>query len=139
MAKLPVAAIFNSNDDVVEMLRLALENAGFVVVSGHIDELKRGEQLLTDFVEEHDPDVVIYDLVPPYERSWRFLEHLRESPTLRNRPFVITSTNAARASQIIGTAQHVHEIVGKPYDIDAIVKSTFAAVERHRGSQPGAS
>ena len=37
MSSRPVVAIFNSNDDVVEMLRFAFERAGLVVVSGHID------------------------------------------------------------------------------------------------------
>jgi CheY-like chemotaxis protein len=136
MDKTPVVAIFNSNDDVVEMLRLWLEQAGFVVVSGHIDEVKRGEQRLSDFVEEHEPDVIVYDLVPPYDRSWRFLEHLREAPSLRNRPFVITSTNAARAAEVVRDAAHVHEVIGKPYDLDDIVRAAQEAVQR-QGALPG--
>jgi DNA-binding NarL/FixJ family response regulator len=133
----PVVAIFNSNDDVVEMLRLALEQAGMVVVSGHIDAVRRGEQRLSDFVEEHDPAAILYDLVPPYDRSWRFLEHLRETPSMRGRRFVITSTNAQRAKDIIG-AEHVYEVVGKPYDIDAIVKAVEAAARGKEELPPGA-
>jgi len=116
-----VIAVLNSNDDVVELLRLVLEQHGFIVVSAHLDAIRRGEQSFTDFVEEHDPKLVIYDLVPPYDRSWRFLEHLRSSALLKDRRFVITSTNAQRAREIIGTTEHVYEIVGKPYDIDGIV------------------
>lgn len=123
----PVVAIFNGNDDVVEMLRFALEQAGMVVVSGHIDAIRRGEQRLSDFVQEHDPVAIVYDLVPPYDRSWRFLEHMRDTPSLRGRRFVITTTNADRAKEIIGTAEHVYEVVGKPYDINAIVKAVEAA------------
>jgi DNA-binding NarL/FixJ family response regulator len=129
MSRRSVVAIFNSNDDVVEMLRFALEQAGLIVVSGHIDAIRRGEQRLSDFVEEHDPSVILYDLVPPYDRSWRFLEHLRETPSLKGRRFVVTSTNAQRAREIVGGAEHVLEIVGKPYDIEAIVK----AVQRAAG------
>src|SRR5215217_150313 len=123
MTRRPVVAIFNSNDDVVEMLRYALENAGMVVVSGHVDAIRRGDQRLSDFVVEHDPSVILYDLVPPYERSWRFLEHLRDTPSMQRRRFVITSANAHRATEIVGSAEHVLEIVGKPYDIDVIVRA----------------
>jgi hypothetical protein len=28
---------------------------------------------------QHDPDVMVYDVVAPLNRSWRFLEHLRET------------------------------------------------------------
>jgi CheY-like chemotaxis protein len=126
MSRVPVVAVFNSNDDVVEMLRIAIEQRGMVVVSGHVGELRRGGQALSDFLAEHDPGVILYDLVPPYDRSWLFLEHLRESPSMRGRKFVVTSTNAARAREVIGTAEHVHEVIGKPFDLDAVVD----AVER---------
>jgi DNA-binding NarL/FixJ family response regulator len=132
----PVVAIFNSNDDVVEMLRYSFEQAGMVVVSGHIDAIRRGEQRLSDFVREHDPTVIVYDLVPPYDRSWHFLEHLRETPGMRGRAFVITSTNAKRAAEIIGGAEHVLEIVGKPYDLEAITKAVQAAADGRRGPLP---
>jgi len=124
----PVVAIFNSNDDVVEMLRFALERAGLIVVSGHVDAIRRGQQRLSDFVEEHNPAVILYDVVPPYDRSWRFLEHLRNTPSLRGRRFVITSTNPQRVREVAGEAEHVLEIVGKPYDLDAIVRTVDGAV-----------
>jgi DNA-binding response OmpR family regulator len=123
-----VVAIFNSNDDVVEMLRYALETSGFVVVSGHVDAIRRGATSLSEFVEAHDPGAIIYDIVPPYDRSWRFLEHLRASFPMHGRRFVLTSTNAKRVREIVGTHEDVHEIVGKPYDIDEIVNAVRGAM-----------
>lgn len=122
----PVVAIFNSNDDIVEMLRFALEHAGLIVVSGHVDAIRRGQQRLSDFVEEHNPSVILYDVVPPYDRSWRFLEHLRQTPSLRGRRFVITSTNPQRVREVAGE-EHVLEIVGKPHDLEAIVTTVESA------------
>jgi CheY-like chemotaxis protein len=138
VAKNPVVAVFNTNDDIVEMLRIVLEHAGFIVVSAHVDAMRRGEQSLANFVEEHDPELILYDLVPPYDRSWRFLEHLRQTPHLAGRKFIITSTNAARATEIIGNAAHVYEIIGKPYDIDEIVRAAQRATGRDSELPPGA-
>lgn len=118
--RVPVVAILNSNDDVVEMLRLAIEQAGLVVVSAHIDSVKRGDTFLRDFIEDHDPEVIVYDVVPPYDRSWMFLQHLRES-SLEGRRFVITSANPKRTVELAGTSEDIFEIVGKPYDINKIV------------------
>lgn len=130
-------AVLNCNDDVVEMLRFALEHAGLVVVSAHVDEIRRAETSLADFIEEHDPAVIIYDLVPPYDRSWRFLEHLRYVPHMNGRKFVITSTNPARAIELSGTSTHVYEILGKPYDIDAIVQAVREAAGQVELPVPG--
>ena len=123
----PVVAIINSTDDVVEMLRMSFEQAGLVVVSAHIDAIKRGATSLATFVSEHDPNVIVYDLVPPYERSWRFVEHLRASEMMAGRRFVITSTNAKLARELSGTTEDVYEIVGKPYDIDQITQAVREA------------
>jgi DNA-binding NarL/FixJ family response regulator len=131
--RVPVVAILNSNDDIVELLRLAVEQAGLVVVSAHVDEAKRGDVGLRDFFEEHNPDVVVYDLVPPYDRSWRFLQHLRET-SMGPRRFVITSTNPQRAAELAQTSENIHEVLGKPYNIDSIVN---AVREAARSGPPG--
>lgn len=134
----PVVAVLNSSDDVVEMLRIVLEQAGVVAVTAHVDAIRRGEQSLTDFVAEHQPAVVIYDLAPPYDRSWRFLEHLRESDIMKGRKFILTTTNALRVREIVGDVAHVYEIVGKPYDIGEIVKAALRALGRGDDLPPDA-
>ena len=122
-----MVAIINSNDDVVEMLRLSFEQAGFVVVSGHVDAIKRGATNLTDFVRAHKPQVIVFDLVPPYDRSYRFVEHLRQTQVLNGCQFVLTSTNQTRAQELARTAEEVYEVVGKPYDLEQITRAVKEA------------
>ena len=110
----PVVAILNSNDDTVELLRTVLELEGIVVVSAHVSDLRRGQFDFSGFLSEHDPRVVIYDIPPPYDRSWLFFEHLKGLPTMKGREFVLTSTNPARVQQVAKADQPVHEIIGKP-------------------------
>jgi DNA-binding NtrC family response regulator len=117
----PVVAIFNTNDDLVELLRAAFERAGLVTVSLHIDDVRRGKASLDAFVHEHDPDVVVYDVTAPYDQSWRYLEHLRSLAFMRERQFVLTSPNVARAMEGVDRPDRVFEVVGKPYDIDQLV------------------
>jgi len=128
-------AVFNSNDDVVEMLRIALEMEGFIVVSAHVDEIRRGRVAIVDLIQQHSPDVIIYDVVPPYEHSWRFLEHLRADPSMEGREWVITSTNPQRAGEPDNASDtdRVLEIIGKPYDIREIVRAVKAAAARREG------
>jgi hypothetical protein len=124
----PVVAILNSNDDTVEILRLMLENEGMVAVSAHVSDIQRGQFDFSGFLAEHDPKVIIYDVPPPYDRSWLFLEHLRALPVTKNRRFVITSTNPARLQQIASPQEPVLEIIGKPYDLQMIIDSVKKAL-----------
>jgi DNA-binding NarL/FixJ family response regulator len=123
-----VVAILNSNDDTVEMLRLMVENEGMVAVSAHVSDLRRGQFDFGGFLAEHDPKVIIYDVPPPYDRSWLFLEHLRALPVTKNRKFVITSTNPTRLQQIANPQEPVLEIIGKPYDLQMIIDAVKKAL-----------
>jgi DNA-binding response OmpR family regulator len=122
-----VIAVFDTNSDVVELLRVSLEQAGFVVVSGHIDDLRRGTLDLPNFIRQHDPGVIVYDIPPPYDAHWRFLEHVRHSPDMQGRAFVLTSTNVQRIEEVIGTREPIHELIGKPYDLEQITRAVREA------------
>lgn len=56
------------------------------------------------------------------------LEHLRATPAVANRKFVLTSTNPLRVSQIANPKEPVLEIIGKPYDLGVIVDAVRAAL-----------
>ena len=128
-----VVAVFNSSDDIVEMLRVAIELSGFLVITGHVPRAIRGEFDLPGFVAQHQPQVIVYDISPPYERNWKFLQHLRQMPELSDRRFVITSTHAGKVQELAGADEMVHEILGKPYDIEAIVRAVAEAARGRSG------
>ena len=120
-------AVFNSSEDLIELLRLYLENAGYVVISGHIDEIRRDKLDLDALVRQHRPSVVLYDLIPPYERNWQFVDHLRTTSPLQDIPFIITSTNAKVARELGQRSEAIFEIFGRPFDLDEVVDAVRAA------------
>jgi len=79
----PVAAVINSTPDIVDMLRIALEYAGFVVVSALTFEIRDGEANLEELIRQHEPGVIVYDVAPPYEANWRLFEHISAMPIMR--------------------------------------------------------
>ena len=119
-------AVLNGLADMVELWRIALESRGFVVVSAELDDIRRGQTDLRAFLEAHDPKVVIFDITPPYDRSWQYLDQLRRIGPLKGRKIVLTTTNERRLRELVSTSEPVIEIFGKPFDLELTVE----AVER---------
>src|SRR4051812_11081128 len=58
----PIAAIVNSNDDLVAVLKDTLEREGFAVVTAHTRDFRSGRESFTAFLGTYNPSVVIYDI-----------------------------------------------------------------------------
>jgi DNA-binding NarL/FixJ family response regulator len=125
MVHQPVVAVVNTNPDLVELLKARIEAAGFVVLVLHVADIRAGLDL-GSIVAQHDPAVIVYDVVLPYERNWRFLEHLRET-TLNGRRFVITTPNEHAIRKLVGKDDQVYEVLDDGGDIDAIVQAVREA------------
>jgi DNA-binding NtrC family response regulator len=126
--KPPVVAIVNTSPDTVELLRIVLENAGFVVVSAYTHELRSAHVNIEALIRQYAPRLIIYDIAPPYEKNWREFLTTAAMPALKGINFVVTTTNARHVKDVAGQDQQVYEIVGKPYDLDLLVQAVRDAV-----------
>jgi hypothetical protein len=106
---------------------MSLERAGFVVFEIYIEAIKLGSADVDSLLKQHDPKVIVYDLAPPYDMNWRFLEHLRTVTRLKGRQFVLTSVNARNAEAAVGNDESVYEVVGEERDIAEVVRAVREA------------
>lgn len=130
MPALSVVGIINTNPDLVELLKARVEEAGFIALVLHIADVRAGLDLGA-VLEQHDPKVIVYDVVMPYERNWRLFEHLRAT-FFKGREMVITTPNASGLRRVAGTDQTILEIVDNSGDIDQIVRAVRDAAIRRR-------
>lgn len=84
------------------------------------------------YLGQYEPDVVIFDISPPYLENWEFYKTLRYSKAMAGRGLVLTTTNKERLDETMGQDSEAVEIVGKPYDLDQIKVAIHAALKRAR-------
>ncbi len=116
----PVVAVINSTMDIVDILELCLQNEGYNTVGGLIPEFKRGQRNMLSFMEEHNPDLIIWDIAPPYEQNVVFLEMVQNLKVMEGMKWVYTTTNKAALKQFSEKFKAM-EIIGKPMDLEIII------------------
>ena len=90
-------------------------------------QIREGAVDLEGFLQQHNPQVVIYDLAPPYNPNWQLFQHISEMKVMRDRQIVLTSSNARQVEQLAGQHEKIYEIVGKPLDLNQIVTAVKEA------------
>jgi hypothetical protein len=117
----PVVAIFNSMDDLLDMLRVAFNAEGFHAVTARLADIQSGMLDLVAFVREHQPVALVYDVPRPYEANWNFLRLLRETDSLKDLVWVITTTNKVALEGAVQKTNGIEIVLGKPYTIDGVI------------------
>ena len=122
-----VAAVFNTSPDVIDLLRRALEPAGIVAVSALTFQIREGVVDLEHVRREHNLTVVVYDIAPPYDANWHLFQHICGVRSMRGKPVVLTSSNPRQVEKLAGRHERVYEVVGKPLDMNRIVRAVKEA------------
>src|SRR6476469_7306393 len=117
-----VVALFNASDDTIDMVQKLLTASGReqVLIWCHFADLKKG---IIDFgksMEKHNPELVIFDLSPPYDENWSFFKTMRDAKTMQGRGVVLTTTNKNRLDEVLGEDSHALEVVGRAKDLQEI-------------------
>ena len=133
----PVVAIFNSLDDILDMVRLAFEAQGFVTATARLADIQSGVLDLIAFVEEHKPVALVYDLPRPYEANWNVLRMLRETDSLQDLVWVITTTNKEALELAVPRTNAIEIVLGKPYTVDEVIDAVRKGLQTDAHPQSG--
>src|SRR6202158_4597742 len=132
-----IVALFNASDDTIDMVQGLLTAAGGdqTLIWCHFADLEKGIVDFGKYMEKHNPEVVIFDLSPPYDENWRFFKTMRDAKTMQGRGVVLTTTNKNRLDGVLAEDIAAMEVVGRSKDlqqIDAAIKSETRKAEALR-------
>ena len=119
-------AILNDSPHVLKLLCDWFRQNGHQCATRMVAEMPHAHVEVEQFINEHKPDVVVYDVPMPYGSSWDLLDVIRSMPSLRSLPFVITTRNKRKLEQVVGRTSVV-EIAGQPEDLRRLLKAVEAA------------
>jgi DNA-binding response OmpR family regulator len=129
-------ALFNASDDTIDMVQRLLTASGDqTLIWCHFADLKKGVVDFGKYMDKHNPEVVIFDLSPPYKENWRFFKTMRDASTINGRGIALTTTNKNPLDEVLGEDSHALEVVGRSKDlkqIDAAIKSETRKAEAAR-------
>jgi DNA-binding response OmpR family regulator len=117
-----IVALFNASDDTIDMIQtiLTASVSAQSLVSCHFADVKKGIVDFKKYVSKHNPELVIFDISPPYDENWQFFKTMRDSDVMRGRGSVLTTRNKIRLDEVVGADSHAMEVVGRPRDLQMI-------------------
>ncbi len=119
----PRIAVINSNKSVLETVTTLLEDEGYTVIPALADTFLREKERFSQFIDEHAPQVVLWDIGPPYEVNWQHFQQIRALPQMQGRPCILTTTDAKRLEAVTATSRETWNIVGKPFELEKMLSA----------------
>jgi hypothetical protein len=117
-----IVALFNASDDTIDMVQDILKKGAGAqtLVWCHFADLKKGIVDVAKWLRKHNPEVVVFDISPPYDENWKYYKTMRDSDEMRGRGSVLTTTNKDRLDEVLGSDSLALEVVGRTKDLKQI-------------------
>lgn len=113
--------IINSNIELIGALELLFQDEGYSTASYQVLDFKTGNINIRKILKREDPQVILYDISIPYKENWEFFKKIKETKEARGINFILTTTNKRALESFVGEVQAI-EIIGKPFDVEEIIR-----------------
>ena len=122
MTRAPHILLVDDDPDLVEILRILLEDRGYSVRCA-----RNGREALESVAEER-PAVILLDMLMPVMDGWRCAREVRARYGRGVPIVVVTAAESARARA--NTVGSVDEVLAKPFDIGELLRIVNRYVPR---------
>jgi hypothetical protein len=127
-------ACVDSGEDVLLLLRDCMVDAGYRAVT-FASPIRYGAQPVIDFVTYLVPDLAIFAVSPPYERSWaEFLRLRRDVPET---PCLAVTTHKSALERLVGPTETL-EVLATAADLMSLVAAVRTLVPGPDGPRAAA-
>ncbi len=113
--------IADDEKEILSLLRLYLENAGFSVL-----EATDGEQALA-LIRSEKPDLAILDIMMPKMDGYTLIRRIRSAMNL---PVIILSAKGETSDKVLGLGMGADDYIAKPFDALEVVARVEANLRR---------
>jgi DNA-binding response OmpR family regulator len=124
-------AVLDDEEDILELLKLHLGNAGFSVAA-----FSDPEGLFV-YLRSHAPDLVILDLMLPGTDGLEVFRLLKRSDSWSGIPVIMLTARAAEADRVLGLEMGADDYLAKPFSARELT-ARVRAVLRRAGETAGA-
>ena len=114
--------IINSNIELIAILQEIFKEENFKVATYQTKDIKEGRVDIQSILDKHKPDAILYDIAIPYEENWRLFKTFLNKVIPDDMRLILTTTNKRVLDKMVGPTPTI-EIVGKPFDIDEIIRA----------------
>jgi len=117
--------IVDDEPDIREVIRFALEKAGFrVLEAGHADDARR---LIAE-----QPDIILLDWMLPGRSGLELAAQLKQNPKTRAMPIIMVSARGEEEDRIRGLDTGADDYISKPFSPREMVARVNAVLRRSR-------
>jgi len=123
----PTILVVDDERDLVELLTVNLEAAGYRTIAAHA-----GDEALAK-ATEHLPDLVILDLMMPGLPGTEVARRLRAAPRTARVPIIMLTARAAESDQVVGLSLGADDYITKPFSMKVLKARVEAILRRAAG------
>ena len=100
--------------DILQLVEMTLTSDGFEVItaSNGIEALEQ--------VKVHMPDLILLDLMMPEMDGFEVIEHLKQTPEMRNIPVIMLTARAQTHERIEGLSAGADDYITKPFELEEL-------------------